>query len=85
MEVTKALVGDGGVVRSYMDSALKYNKKRYLTFLRQLLSRGMLNFVERAKARAGVFFVWMSSKTKLRWTFDARPGNMFFKAPPSVA
>ena len=68
-----------------MDSALRHNKKRYLTFLRQLRSWVMLNFVERVKARVGMFFVWKSSKTKLRWIIDARPGNMFFKTPPLVA
>ena len=47
----------GGVVKPYMDSVLRHNKKRYLTFLRQLLSRGMLNFVEWAKTLAGVFFL----------------------------
>ena len=46
----------GGVVKPYMDSVLRHNKKRYLTFLRQLLSGGMLNFVEWAKTLAGVFF-----------------------------
>ena len=30
------------------------------------------------------FFVWKSSKTKLRCIFDAKPGNMFFKIPSSV-
>ena len=80
-----ALVEDGGVVRPNMDSALRHNKKWCLTLLRQLLSRGMLNIVERTKARAGVFFVWKSAKTKLRWIIDARPGNLFFEAPPSVA
>ena len=25
------------------------------------------------------------AKTKLSWIIDARPGNMFFKTPPSVA
>ena len=55
-EETRALVEDGGVVRPSMDSALRHNKKRYLTLLRQLRSRGMLNFVEQAKARAGEFF-----------------------------
>ena len=84
MGEANALVEDGGVVRPYVDSALRHNKKRYPTFLRQLRSRGMLKFVERAKARAGVF-VWKSSKTKLRWIIDVRPGNMFFKTPPSVA
>ena len=83
-EETNALVDDGGVVKPHMDSALRHNKKRYLTFPRQLLSRGMLNFVERAKSCAGVFFVWKSSKTKLRCIIDATPGNMFFKVPPSV-
>ena len=32
MEETDALVEDGGAVRPYMDSALRHNKKRYLTF-----------------------------------------------------
>ena len=45
----------------------------------------MLNFVERPKARAGVFFVWKSARMKLRWIVDVRPGNMIFKAHPSVA
>ena len=48
-EETNALVEDGGVLKLYMDSVLRHNKKRYLTFLRQLLSRGMLNFVERTE------------------------------------
>ena len=38
-EETNTLVEDGGVVKPYMDSVLRHNKKRYLTFLRQLLSR----------------------------------------------
>ena len=38
-----------------MDSALRHHKERYLTFLRQLRSKGMLKFVEWAKAQAGVF------------------------------
>ena len=54
-EETRALVEDGGTIKPYMDSALRHNKKRYLTFLRHLRSRGMLKFVERAKARAGFF------------------------------
>ena len=70
-----------GVSQPFMDSAFMHNKKRYLIFLQQLRSRGILNFVERANSRAGVFFVWKSSKTELRWIIDARPGNMFFKAP----
>ena len=68
-----------------MDSALRHNRKRYLAFLRQLRSRGVLKFVEQAKAHAGVFFfVWKSSENKLRFIIDARPGNMFFKALPAV-
>ena len=50
-----ALFEDGGVVKPYMDSALRHHKERYLSFLRQLRSKGMLKFVERAKAQAGVF------------------------------
>ena len=83
-EETRAHVEDGGVVSPYMDSALRHNRKRYLTFLRQLRSRGILNFVEQAKAHAGVFFVWKSFKTKLRFIIDARPGNMFYKFLPAV-
>ena len=48
-EETRALVEDGGVVRPYMDSALRHNRKRYLTFLRQLRSRDVLKFVEQAR------------------------------------
>ena len=58
MDEANALVEDSGVVRANMDSALMHNKKRHLTFLRQLRSRGMLKFGERGTARAGVFFVW---------------------------
>ena len=83
-EETRSLVEDGGVARPCMDSALRHNKKRYLTFLRQLRSRSMLDFVERAKAWAGVFFVWKSSETTLRFIIHARSGNMFFKVPPAV-
>ena len=56
-EETRALVEEDGVVRPYMDSALRHNRKRYLTFLRQLRSRGVLKFVEQAKAHAGVCFL----------------------------
>ena len=83
-EEIRALVEDGGVVRPDMDSALSHNRKRYLTFLRQLRSRGVLKFVEQAKAHAGMFFFWKSSKNKLRFIIAARPGNMFFKALPAV-
>ena len=55
-EETRALVEDGGAVKPYMDSTLRHNRKRYQTCRRQLRCRGMLNFVELAKARAGVFF-----------------------------
>ena len=55
-EETRALVEDGGAVKPYIDSTLRHNKKRNQTCRRQLWCRSMLNFVDLAKARAGVFF-----------------------------
>ena len=83
-EETRALFEDGGVVKPYTDSALRHHKKRYLTFLRQLRSKGMLKFVEAGKGPGWRVFVSKSPKTKSRFIIDSRLGNGFFKVPSAV-
>ena len=69
----------------YWDPVLKHNKRAYYRLVRRLQQIGYFTYTLEPKCKIGVFFVWKSSRTKLRMITDARSANRLFKDPPSVS
>ncbi len=76
---------DGSEVVPYWDPKLKYNRKAYNGLVKRLADIGYFTFTTQPACEVGVFFVWKSSKTKLRMITDARKANQMFKEPPGVS
>ena len=66
----------------YWDPKLKYNQKAYQDLVRKLNSIGYFVYTTEPACEVGVFFVWKSSRTKLRMITDARRANACFHEPP---
>ena len=75
----------GGLVQPYWDPRLRFNKKAYNSLVKRLHSIGYFNYTTKPMCRVGVFFVWKSSRTKLRMITDARRSNACFRDPPGVS
>eukprot|EP00435_Cladocopium_sp_Y103_P068349 s90_g31.t1 len=73
------------LVVPYWDPILKYNRKEYNALVQRLTSIGYFNFTTVPLCHVGVFFVWKSSRTRLRMITDARLANLKFKDAPSVS
>lgn len=69
----------------YWDPVLKWNTKEYHKLVSRLRSIGYFTYTLRPACKVGVFFVWKSSKTKLRMITDARRANALFADPPGVS
>lgn len=69
---------------SLLTPKLKYNQKAYQELVRKLDSIGYFTYTTEPACEVGVFFVWKSSKTKLRMITDARRANACFHDPPGV-
>ena len=82
---------DGGVeatdvkTKVYFDPVLTINQKKYQQLVRMLIERGLVNCVEKAKERVGLFCVRKADGLKLRLIVDARRTNERFKVPPGVS
>ena len=72
-------------VKPYWEPKLRYNRKAYHGLVKKLHDIGYFEYTTKPAATVGVFFVWKSSRTKLRMITDARLANQYFKAPPSVS
>ena len=68
----------------YWDPKIKFNQKAYHELVKRLHNIGYFNYTLHPACHVGVFFVWKSSKTKLRMITDARLSNSLFKEPPGV-
>ena len=71
-------------IEPYWDPKLKFNRKEYHRLVRRLDGIGYFHYTTRPACSVGIFFVWKSSRTKLRLITDARRANQLFKAPPGV-
>ena len=72
-----------GRVEPYMDVVLSKNKKMYLNFVKDLISRGVVRWCRFAKERTTLFFV-RKKDGRLRLVADARRSNRRFIDPPGV-
>jgi len=79
------LNGSADLVVPYWDPVLKHNRKEYNRLVERLTSIGYFNFTRHPLCQVGIFFVWKSSKTRLRMITDARLSNMKFKDAPPVS
>ena len=68
----------------YWDPKIKFNQKAYHDLVRRLHNIGYFNYTLHPACHVGVFFVWKSSKTRLRMITDARLSNSMFREPPGV-
>ena len=73
------------VCKVYWDPKLKFNQKAYQGLVKKLHAIGYFTYTTEPACEVGVFFVWKSSRTKLRMITDARRANACFHEPPSVA
>lgn len=78
-------IEDALLVQPYWDPKLRFNKKAYFSLVRKLDSIGYFNYTINPRCKVGVFFVWKSSRTKLRMITDARRSNACFRDPPGVS
>ena len=69
----------------YWDPALRFNKKSYNDLVLRLHKIGYFQYTTQPRCRVGIFFVWKSSRTRLRMITDARLSNLRFKAAPGVS
>ena len=72
-------------VKPYWDPILRYNKKEYNALVKKLTDIGYFNFTTVPECFVGIFFVWKSSRTKLRMITDARLANAKFRDAPPVS
>ena len=72
-------------IEPYWDSALRFNKKSYNNLVLRLHKIGYFQYTTQPVCRIGIFFVWKSSRTRLRMITDARRSNLHFKAAPGVS
>ena len=77
-------LGDNEEVVPYWDPKLKHNRKAYNGLVQRLADIGYFTFTTQPACEVGVFFVWKSSRTKLRMITDARKANKMFREPPGV-
>ena len=68
----------------YSDPALVNQPRKYLQFIKKLMSIDFLVWTRRPKCRVGTFFVWKSNGKSIRMIIDARRANRMFKDPPGV-
>ncbi|CAE7317147.1 unnamed protein product [Symbiodinium sp. CCMP2592] len=59
----------------------EFNKKVYNDLVRRLDGIHYFMYTTKPACKVGVFFVWKSSRTRLRLITDARLSNLMFKAP----
>ena len=69
----------------YWDPVLKHNRRAYHALVKRLHSIVYFTYTQDPQCEVGVFFVWKSSKTKLRMITDARAPNRMFRDPPGVS
>ena len=72
-------------VGPFWDPALRFNKKCYNDLVLRLHRIGYFQYTTQPRCRVGIFFVWTSSRTRLRMITDARLSNLRFKAAPGVS
>ena len=72
-------------VKPYWDPKLRADKKAYRGLVQRLHQIGYFTYTTAPKCQVGVFFVWKSSRTKLRMITDARMSNQHFVDPPGVS
>ena len=68
----------------YCDPVLVNRKTVYVSFLKDLMSRGLLDFTLDPIESVGIFCVWKKGREKQRLILDARRSNQWFRRPPSV-
>ena len=77
-----------GVVTPYMDPVLGGDRQRYIDFLEDLDSRGLLSWSQQPKVLCSVFFVnkkpSAATGADLRMIIDCRPANRAFKEAPNT-
>ena len=71
-------------ITPYWDPKLRYNRKAYNHLVRRLHDIGYFNYTTKPKCFVGIFFVWKSSRTRLRLITDARLPNSWFLPAPGV-
>ena len=81
-EAQSDLARDG--TRCYCDPILVNRKTVYVTFLKDLMARGLLDFTLAPLEDVGIFCVWKKGRERLRLILDARRSNQWFRRPPSV-
>ncbi|CAE7943852.1 unnamed protein product, partial [Symbiodinium sp. KB8] len=72
-------------MKPYWDPKLRFNKKAYNDLVRRLDAIQYFRYTTKPACKVGVFFVWKSSRTRLRLITDARLANKMFKAAPGVS
>ena len=77
------IIEEQGEICPYMDPVLKRNYRSYLSFLRNLRSRGLLRFTRHPEEMVAVFFV-AKKDGSLRMVIDARRTNRRFISPRAV-
>ena len=75
----------GSIINPYWDPKLRADKKAYRGLVQRLHQIGYFTYTTAPKCQVGVFFVWKSSRTKLRMITDARVANRHFVDPPGVS
>ena len=73
-----------GQVCPFWDRMLKYNKKEYRRFVKELDTRGLIEWVTSPLEFAAFFFVWKKNMKDRRLIVDARLANRAFRDPPGV-
>ena len=71
-------------ITPYWDPKLRHNQKVYHRLVQRLHDIGYFFYTTRPESYVGVFFVWKSSRTKLRMITDARLSNARFRTAPGV-
>eukprot|EP00971_Amphidinium_carterae_P343138 6482725-Amphidinium_carterae.1 len=75
---------EGLVPKPYMDPALEKDERAYALFLKDLYTRGLIDWCLNAEVDCGLFFVPKKNNT-LRMICDARPLNAMCYTPPSFS
>ena len=68
----------------YWDETLRTDREARHSLYEKLVSKSLLGFRRRIRAKVGLFFVWKSGKKGIRMIVDARMPNGFHRRPPKT-
>ena len=78
------LTEKGTHIKPYLDEVFQKDPMQYVSFIRNLYDRGMLEFREVARSIITPFFV-TKKNGRLRLVLDCRATNQHFAPPPDIA